>query len=105
MGPVTIAAYAGPGTEDVILRDGSTLRLRAAGPEDADALVEFFAGLSSESRYLRFQGAVAVGVDTVRRFVGDDWSDVGSLVAERSAGGVAPASWRWRRSRGCAIRT
>ena len=35
---------------DVILRDGSTLRLRAPAAEDADALLEFFANLSEHSR-------------------------------------------------------
>ena len=39
---------------DVILRDGTTLRLRAPRRDDVDALVAFFAGLSERSRYLRF---------------------------------------------------
>ena len=43
--------------EDVVLRDGSTLRLRPTTPADAGALVEFFERLTPESRYLRFQGA------------------------------------------------
>ena len=79
-----MTVYARPRTEDVILRDGSTLRLRAAVPGDAAALVEFFARLSAQSRYLRFQGVVDVGIPTVTHFVGDDWSEVGSLVAERA---------------------
>ena len=41
---------------DVILRDGSTLRLRAPGAADRDALVAFFEALSPESLYLRFHG-------------------------------------------------
>jgi acetyl coenzyme A synthetase (ADP forming)-like protein len=41
---------------DVVLRDGSTLPLRAARHDDIDALVAFFAGLSPESRYYRFFG-------------------------------------------------
>ena len=33
---------------DVILRDGSTLRLRAPGEADRQALVRFFEGLSAD---------------------------------------------------------
>ena len=41
---------------DVILRDGTTLRLRPPTAEDAGALLAFFGGLSEESLYLRFNG-------------------------------------------------
>ena len=42
---------------DVILRDGSALRLRSPRPEDEAAIRAFFDGLTFESRYLRFHGA------------------------------------------------
>src|SRR3954447_2317830 len=42
---------------DVILRDGSALRLRSPRPENEEAIRAFFDGLSFESRYLRFHGA------------------------------------------------
>jgi acetate---CoA ligase (ADP-forming) len=42
---------------DVLLRDGSTLRLRAPAPEDLEDIQEFYEGLSNESRYMRFHGA------------------------------------------------
>ena len=70
---------------DVILRDGSTLRLRAPAAEDADALLEFFSSLSEHSRYLRFHGATGkyrgrYGKRALRpfarsllRFDGDAW--------------------------------
>jgi len=76
--------------EDVILRDGSTLRLRPAEAEDAQAVLDFFRHLSPESRYLRFQGAVAVELPTAQRFVGGDWDASGSLIAERAPGGAEP---------------
>jgi acetate---CoA ligase (ADP-forming) len=79
-----MTVYAGPHPEDVILRDGSTLRLRAAAGADAEELVKFFARLSPESRYLRFQGVADAGLATVQRFVGDEWGEVGSLLAERA---------------------
>ena len=41
---------------DVLLRDGSTLRLQVPVPADLDDIQEFFDGLSAESRYMRFHG-------------------------------------------------
>ena len=49
-------------TRDVILADGSTLRLRAPGPEDYDDVKAFYDGLSPESRYMRFHGMVRTDV-------------------------------------------
>jgi acetate---CoA ligase (ADP-forming) len=45
-----------PLVRDVLLRDGSTLRLRAPGPEDLHDLKAFYDRLSPESRYMRFHG-------------------------------------------------
>ncbi len=45
-----------PVIRDVLLRDGSTLRLRTPTPVDFDDIKEFFDGLSPDSRYLRFHG-------------------------------------------------
>ena len=58
---------AGPLTRDVILADGSTLRLRAPGPEDYDDVKAFYDRLSPESRYMRFHGTV--GTDIPSRYV------------------------------------
>lgn len=41
---------------DVLLIDGSTLRLRAPGPGDLDDIIAFYKALSPESRYMRFHG-------------------------------------------------
>jgi acetate---CoA ligase (ADP-forming) len=41
---------------DVILRDGSTLRLRAPALEDLEDIKAFYDGLSPDSRYMRFHG-------------------------------------------------
>jgi hypothetical protein len=51
-------------TEDVVLRDGSTLRLRPPTADDEGALISFFASMSPESRYLRFHGATVIGRQT-----------------------------------------
>ncbi|HEX5450202.1 MAG TPA: GNAT family N-acetyltransferase [Gaiellaceae bacterium] len=74
-----------PRAEDVILRDGSTLRLRAATTDDIDTLVSFFAGLSPESRYLRFQGAALIDRKTVAPFVAPESL---SVLAERASDDV-----------------
>ena len=39
---------------DVVLADGGTVHVRPLGPDDADRLVAFHAGLSDETVYLRF---------------------------------------------------
>lgn len=41
---------------DVLLRDGSTLRLQAPVPSDFEDIKAFYDGLSPESRYFRFHG-------------------------------------------------
>jgi acetate---CoA ligase (ADP-forming) len=65
---------------DVILRDGSTLRLRPPLAADADALLDFFARLSDRSRYLRFHGFPALGQKLVTPFVDPDWDERGALI-------------------------
>jgi acetyl coenzyme A synthetase (ADP forming)-like protein len=72
--------------EDVVLRDGSTLRLRRATPSDERAVVEFFARLSPESRHLRFQGAVRVDPQLVAPFVHGDGHETLSLIGELADG-------------------
>ena len=50
------AGESRPLVRDVLLRDGSTLRLQAPTPADYDEIKAFFDGLSPESRYMRFHG-------------------------------------------------
>jgi acetyl coenzyme A synthetase (ADP forming)-like protein len=65
---------------DVILRDGSTLRLRPPVDEDVPALVAFFADLSTRSRFLRFHGLALAGDRFVRTLVDPDWREKGALI-------------------------
>jgi acetyl coenzyme A synthetase (ADP forming)-like protein len=65
---------------DVILRDGSTLRLRAPAHSDAGALVAFFERLSIADRYLRFHGARRVDATLVEHVLDPDWADRGALI-------------------------
>jgi RimJ/RimL family protein N-acetyltransferase len=82
---------------DVILRDGTTLRLRPPGPDDADAVLRFFEGLSEQSLYLRFHGLPALRPALVEPFVAPDWAATGALVGELAEDGssrvVALASY------------
>jgi acetyl coenzyme A synthetase (ADP forming)-like protein len=80
-------AVAAPDIRDVILRDGSTLRLRPPRASDVDALVEFFAGLSERSVYQRFHGFPTVGPATVKPFVDPDWTDLGALMGTLTSDG------------------
>ena len=65
---------------DVILRDGTTLRLRAPSEADVPAVTAFFADLSVRSRFLRFHGFTVAGDRFVRSFVEPDWAERGSLI-------------------------
>jgi acetate---CoA ligase (ADP-forming) len=82
-----------PEATDVILRDGSTLRLRPPVEADADALLEFFGGLSNQSRYLRFHGFAAVGEKLVEPVLEPDWHERGALLGTLEGRVVALANW------------
>jgi acetyl coenzyme A synthetase (ADP forming)-like protein len=71
---------AAAGAVDVILRDGTTLRLRAPARGDADALLAFFGDLSERSRYLRFHGTRRIDESVVERFLDTDGHDRGALM-------------------------
>ena len=82
---------------DVILRDGSTLRLRPPARSDADAIMGFFRGLSRQSLYLRFHGFPRLGPEIVDQVIDPDWSERGALLGSLVEGGsehvVALASY------------
>jgi acetyl coenzyme A synthetase (ADP forming)-like protein len=79
-----LSASARPATAavavDVILRDGSTLRLRAPVQGDAGALLAFFEHLSPASRYQRFHGTRRVDASLVDHVLEPDWGDRGALI-------------------------
>ena len=74
-----------PGARDVILRDGSTLRLRAPGSSDIQAIVGFFGALSQRSMYQRFHGFARIDNATAGVFVDPDWHERGSLIGTLAA--------------------
>src|SRR6478752_2861892 len=73
--------------EDVVLRDGSTLRLRAPTATDEATLIDFFQALSSDSRYLRFHGATSIDHATVAGALQTDWESRASLLGELAVPG------------------
>jgi acetyl coenzyme A synthetase (ADP forming)-like protein len=84
--PAQAARASGADAVDVILRDGSTLRLRAPAQDDAGALLTFFADLSDRSRYLRFHGIRRVDESLVERYLdaaGDDRCALVGMLEER----------------------
>ncbi|MGO9750808.1 MAG: N-acetyltransferase family protein [Solirubrobacteraceae bacterium] len=90
-----------PLVRDVLLRDGSTLRLQAPIPADFGEIKAFYDGLSPESRYFRFHGygrtdivahaeAEATGVDRL------------ALIGRHEGRVVSVASWDGLREKGVA---
>jgi succinyl-CoA synthetase alpha subunit/RimJ/RimL family protein N-acetyltransferase len=73
---------------DVILRDGSTLRLRPPARGDAHAILEFFEALSRHSLYLRFHGYPSLGPEIVDPLLESDWAERGALLGAVSENGT-----------------
>ncbi|MGH3133061.1 MAG: hypothetical protein ACRDNY_04865 [Gaiellaceae bacterium] len=71
---------------DVILRDGSTLRLRPPREADQQALVRFVEELSERSLYLRFHGRPTVDERLVDPVLDPDWVDRGAHRFRRRGG-------------------
>jgi acetyl coenzyme A synthetase (ADP forming)-like protein len=78
---------------DVILRDGTTLRLRAPAKADTGELVGFVSRLSEQSLYYRFHGFPSVGEKLVQPFLEPDWHERGHLVGELGGRVIALASY------------
>ena len=65
-----VASSVDPGdvAQDVALRDGTTVRVRLAHPDDLRRVEDYLIGLSDESRRLRF-GSATVDVGEIARRV------------------------------------
>jgi len=91
---------------DVILPEGTTLRLRAATKDDAGGLLAFVERLSPESLYFRFHGLPPVGPRLVEPFLDPDWNErgalVGTLASEAGERIVALGTWSRLRDRSVA---
>jgi acetyl coenzyme A synthetase (ADP forming)-like protein len=78
----SVVTYPAQYESDVVLRDGSTLRLRPMRPGDADALQAFHERLSQESLRFRFFGVAVSHADEVSRLLRADYDNEFALVAE-----------------------
>ena len=87
------AGLAIPEHADVVLRDGSTLRLRPPRREDLSGLLAFFHGLSDESLYKRFHGHPSVEPRMVEPMLDPDWTERGSLIGVKGDRVVAVANY------------
>jgi acetate---CoA ligase (ADP-forming) len=72
------------GPTDVILRDGSTVRLRPPRADEVDSVVEFLRDLSPESYTQRFHGAARIDASLLEGMVDCDWLEQGALIATRA---------------------
>ena len=81
-----------PVVRDVLLRDGSTLRLQAPTPADLDDIKSFFDGLSADSRFMRFHGYARTEV-AARAAVEASGPDRCSLIARHDGRVVAVAGF------------
>src|SRR4051812_47224406 len=86
---------------DVILRDGSVLRLRAPEASDEPAIKDFFDRLDPESRYLRFHGHVRSDRVAAHYAAADGVNRV-TLLAHRGGEIVAVAGYERLRELGAA---
>jgi acetate---CoA ligase (ADP-forming) len=84
--PANAARRGGDGA-DVVLRDGSTVRVRPLRVEDETAMEVFLRGLSQRSRVLRFFSAATDLGGQARRAVDVDGARAHGLVALRGAAG------------------
>ena len=96
-----LASVSMPLVRDVLLRDGSTLRLQAATPADFEDIKAFYDGLSPESRYLRFHGYARTDI-AARAEAEASGVDRLALIARHDGRVVATAGYEGLREPGVA---
>jgi acetyl coenzyme A synthetase (ADP forming)-like protein len=78
---------------DVVLRDGSTMRLRPPLSEDKADVLSFFRGLSDRSLTQRFHGHPTVDERLVLPVLDPDWNERGALIGMHGPRVVALAGY------------
>ena len=78
---------------DVVLRDGTTVRLRPSGPGDALMALRFLQGLSAESLYNRVLAVPHLDASRAEAFVAADQQTRVILIAERDGAFVGIAGY------------
>jgi len=87
------AAYPREEERDVVLRSGSTLRLRPIRPHDAPALLAFYQRLSPDSLYFRFFSLPKIDAERAAGFCRVDYDRQFALVGETAGRIVAVAHY------------
>src|SRR6187431_2342365 len=87
------SAFVMPQESDVVLRDGSTVHLRPARPEDEPGLAALFDQLSPDSLRSRFFTLPKSSQAEVSRLLRADGDDEYALVAESGGRPCAVASY------------
>ena len=90
---MTAPAYPAEEESDVVLRSGSTLRLRPIRPEDAPALLTFYRKLSPDSLYFRFFSLPNLDEAKAGSFCRVDYENLFALVGEAAGRIVAVAHY------------
>src|SRR3954465_2902139 len=78
-----VVAYPSDVASDTILRDGTTVQLRAVRADDATSVLALFGQLSERSLYYRFMSVPHVDLAQARRIVAIDYDTEMVIVAER----------------------
>ena len=92
-GPAPPAAYPAEEEREVILRTGSTLRLRPIRTEDAEALLAMYRRLSPDSLYFRFFALPKIDAERAAGFCRVDYRDAFAVVGESGGRIVAVAHY------------
>ena len=72
---MAVEAFPSHLVADVVLRDGSTVRIRPARPSDARRVEDYLIGLSPETRRLRFWSQAVNVTELAQRIVDVDYHD------------------------------
>ena len=80
---MTAVLYPSDTESDIILRDGTTVRLRPVRENDAERVLALFRQLSERSLYYRFMAAPRIDLAEARRIATIDYESQMVLVAER----------------------
>jgi len=80
---MAVLGYPSDVASDTILRDGTTVRLRAVRAEDAECVLALFGQLSERSLYYRFMTVPRIDLAEAQKIVSIDYEAQMVIVAER----------------------
>jgi GNAT superfamily N-acetyltransferase len=90
---MTMAATCDELAYDIVLRDGSTVRLRTVRASDGQGLATFLGALSPDTLYLRFFTVPKSSAAEISRLISADGVTSGAIVADCGTRVCGVASW------------